>query len=118
MPIDWTTGALAEGIACFNRADYFDAHEHWEESWRASSGLERHLLQAHVQLAVALCHEQRGNRRGALGQLRKSLANLQHCPAILAGVQVERLRAEVQARIAYLEGPADATPPAVPVIAY
>lgn len=119
MPIDWTTGALAEGLACYARADYFNAHEHWEDVWRASSGLERHLLQAHIQLAVGLCHEQRGNPRGALGQLRKALTHLDHCAASGAGSDgASLLRAAILPWIAYLEAPAEAmrpAPPALPV---
>jgi hypothetical protein len=116
VPIDWTAGVVAEGLACFKRADYFNAHENWEEAWRASVGVERHLLQAHVQLAVGLCHEQRGNKRGALGQLRKSLAHFEMCPADLGGVNVDELRAAVRGWIGFLEDPEQTSRPPVPAL--
>jgi len=112
--MDWTTGALAEGLDCFERGDYFAAHEHWEDVWRLSTGVERHLLQALVQIAVALVLEGRGNLRGALGILRKSLGHLEHCTPHFAGVDTAQLRAELAGWIEYLAQPETMQRPLVP----
>jgi predicted metal-dependent hydrolase len=53
------------GIACFNRGDYFDAHEVWEELWMNCPSAERRFVQSLIQAAVALYHWGNGNRAGA-----------------------------------------------------
>jgi len=112
--MDWTTGALAEGLDCFERGDYFAAHEHWEELWRPSAGMERHLLQALVQIAVALVLEGRGNLRGALGILRKSIGQMEHCTPYSAGVDTATLCAELWCWIEYLAHPETMKRPELP----
>ena len=54
-----------EGIACFNRGEYFDAHEVWEDLWMECPAAERRFVQSLIQAAVALYHYERGNRTGA-----------------------------------------------------
>jgi hypothetical protein len=114
LPIDWTTGALAEGLDCFARGDYFAAHERWEDAWRPSTGVERHLLQALVQIAVALLLEERANLRGALGILRKSRGHLEHCTPDFAGVETAQLCAELTCWIEHLADPETTQRPPLP----
>jgi hypothetical protein len=48
--------AWAAGAACFDQGAWWDAHEHWEQVWRAD-GLEpeyRASIRACIQLAAAL----------------------------------------------------------------
>lgn len=114
MEFDWKTGALAEGIACYGRAEFFEAHEHWEECWRQAAGADRLLLQGLIQLAVAMCHFQRGNRVGTASLLHKSLARLDGLPDALGGVNVVRLREDVRAWIDSFDKKDDV--PSVPTI--
>lgn len=51
--------AFVRGVEHFNRREFFDAHEAWEECW--TSNFEKGLIQA----AVALHHFERGNLHGA-----------------------------------------------------
>ena len=53
------------GIQFFNRRDFFEAHEVWEDLWHATAGPERRFIQALIQAAVALFHFGNGNVRGA-----------------------------------------------------
>jgi predicted metal-dependent hydrolase len=53
------------GIELFNRGEYFDAHEVWEELWMECQAAERRFFQALIQAAVALHHFERGNHTGA-----------------------------------------------------
>ncbi len=53
------------GIVLFNRADYFEAHEVWEDLWMETSGPEKKFFQGLIQAAVGLCHFCNGNLRGA-----------------------------------------------------
>src|SRR6185312_1020920 len=54
------------GIACFNRGDYFDAHEVWEELWMDCPSADRRFFQALIQAAVSLYHWGNGNRGSAI----------------------------------------------------
>jgi predicted metal-dependent hydrolase len=54
-----------EGIACFNRGEYFAAHEVWEDLWSGSSQPARRFYQGLIQAAVALHHATHANPRGA-----------------------------------------------------
>jgi predicted metal-dependent hydrolase len=53
------------GIDLFNRREFFEAHEVWEELWHATPGPERRFYQGLIQAAVAAYHAGNGNDRGA-----------------------------------------------------
>jgi uncharacterized protein len=53
------------GIDLFNRADYFEAHEAWEDLWHDTAGPDRRFYQGLIQAAVAVYHAGNGNARGA-----------------------------------------------------
>lgn len=69
---------LQEGLTAYRAGRYFEAHERWEERWRAEADpAERLLLQALVQLAAALHKLTTGIRpRGAPALLARSEAKL------------------------------------------
>ncbi len=54
-----------EGIEHFNKCDFFEAHEVWEELWADTSGQSRRFFQGLIQVAVCLHHFGNGNIRGA-----------------------------------------------------
>lgn len=53
------------GVLFFNRHNFFEAHEVWEDQWQECTGPERRFIQALIQAAVALYHFGNGNVRGA-----------------------------------------------------
>ena len=53
------------GILFFNRHDFFEAHEVWEDLWGDCNDTDRRFYQALIQAAVALHHYGNGNLRGA-----------------------------------------------------
>jgi hypothetical protein len=65
-----------QAIAAFNGADFFGAHELFEDLWRVAPEAERLFLQGLVQIAVAFHHESEGNRTGAESVMRRALKNL------------------------------------------
>src|SRR5437016_10393107 len=76
---------LRRGIQLFNNRQFFRCHEVLEEAWTAEAGPRRLFLQALIHLAVGLYHGERGNREGAVRQLRKGLRNSPHiCPSLRA----------------------------------
>lgn len=62
---EWSARYL-HGLRCFDAGDFHEAHEQIEEVWSGEVGARRHLLQALIQLAVALHHRDRFNFGGAL----------------------------------------------------
>jgi len=69
---------LERGRAAFNRGEYFQAHERWEEAWHELAGVERILVQGLIQIAAGLHHLQEHRPRPAAGLLRKGLDKVSH----------------------------------------
>lgn len=95
--------AVLKGIAEFNRCEFFEAHETLEDVWAGENGLLRTFYQGMIQIAVACCHVQRGNREGASHLFAKGVSKVREaaaaCPEIdSAGLlaQVERCEAEAR----------------------
>lgn len=82
------------GLAFFNTARFFEAHEALEEVWRQAprhTHLRRHL-QGLVQLAVAFHHQSTGNRVGARSVLERALRNLDGAEESFPELDLKRLR--------------------------
>ena len=71
-----------QGIEHFNRGEFFEAHDVWEELWREMKGDDaRVFYQGLIQAAVALHHYRNGNFDGAGRMWGFSLERLeQYCP--------------------------------------
>jgi hypothetical protein len=95
MEFDWNRGALGEGLRCYRREEFFEAHEHWEILWRASHGPEKSFLQALIQMAGGFHHLRRSNLQGATALLTAALRRLEACPARFGGLDVAQLRGEL-----------------------
>ena len=65
------------GIAHFNREEFYDAHEVWEDVWRESSGPEKKFLQGLIQVAVSFHHHSTGNFVGARSLLVRARRNIE-----------------------------------------
>ena len=92
MLLDWSSGALAEGLECYKTGKHFEAHEHWEGVWLKSEEPEKTFLQALIQITAAFHHLQQRNLRGAASLLRRALRKLDAFPNPYGGVEVEALR--------------------------
>jgi predicted metal-dependent hydrolase len=113
------TEAFAKGLSCYQSARFFDAHEHWESVWVGLCGPQKNLLQALIQIAVALHHFYAGNRTGATSLLRRVLQQLEAFPACFSGIAVAQLRYDVAEWVAALEDGAecaDRTPPRIQLV--
>jgi uncharacterized protein len=116
MEFDWNLGALADGLGCYRRGEFFAAHEHWEIRWRETQGAEKCFLQALIQMAGAFHHLQRNNLRGANALLEAALGRLDPYPARFEGVAVAPLREELRGWLQALEGPDPVHRPPFPQI--
>ena len=89
-----------EGIALFNRCEFFDCHEVLEEIWSPTKQPERWFLQSLIHFAVGFYHHQRGNFAGATRQLRKGLRKIQGYLPEWGGVRTARLEREMRCCLA------------------
>ncbi|MEB3245617.1 MAG: DUF309 domain-containing protein [Vampirovibrionales bacterium] len=67
------------GARLFDAAEYFAAHDYWEASlWPdlPAQSPQKRWIQGWIQLAVGLCHWQRGNMVGAHRVGQRGLAQL------------------------------------------
>lgn len=85
---------LLEGIAQFNRGEYFEQHETLEALWRAELGDVRRLYQGILQIGVAFYHLRRSNHHGTVYMLRRGSMYLREFPHICQGVDVAALLAD------------------------
>jgi uncharacterized protein len=86
------SGELARGIALFNRALFFEAHEVLEDVWRAAPAEQKKFMQGLVQLAVAFHHHSTGNHVGMRSVMERGLRNLDGYPNDFCGVKLLPLK--------------------------
>jgi predicted metal-dependent hydrolase len=114
MRLDWTKGALGEGVRCFNSGAFFEAHEHWESVWLVAQEPEKTFLQGLIQVAASFHHFQRGNCAGTISLQRSALVRLERYPGVFAGIAVAPLRVIIRAWIEALATVPQSSPPPVP----
>ncbi len=84
-------------ITQFNVGEFFDCHETLEPLWQAAAGDERIFLHALIQSAIALCHAQRGNRKGAMSLHARAQSKFKYLPDQMHGVALRQLSRELEA---------------------
>ncbi len=84
---------IAEGLALVREGRGFDAHELFEELWRAADPAERDLYQGLVHVAVATYQDGRGNDVGRTRQLEKALRRLAPTRPPTQAIEIEALLA-------------------------
>ena len=90
--------ALA-GIVFFNEGRYFEAHEELEAAWKDEKGKVRELYQGILEAGVTYLHITRGNYWGAIKVYKRSMRWLKDWPETCRGVEVGRLRRDLEAAI-------------------
>jgi predicted metal-dependent hydrolase len=85
------TARIAETLALVRAGRGFDAHEVFEELWRAATPAERDLYQGLVHVAVATYQDGRGNAVGRTRQLEKALRRLGPYTPAYEGIDIEAL---------------------------
>lgn len=88
--------AYLRGIEMFNGGEYFEAHELWEDPWRATGGTESLFYQGLIQAAVALEHYRRGNRKSAATVWRNCQSKFATVPQFFQGLDVPAFLRDVE----------------------
>ncbi len=86
---------VIEGIALFNRHEYFEAHEAIESAWMEEFGPVRGLYQGLIQTAVALHHFCQRNRPGAVRLYLSSRDYLRPYGSVCHGIRLDELAEEM-----------------------
>lgn len=81
-----------EGVEKFNAGEYYAQHDLFEEQWVNTTGPVRDLYRAVLQVGVAYFQIKRGNYRGALKMLQRSVQWLVVLPDVCQGIDVKQLR--------------------------
>ncbi|MAS34938.1 MAG: hypothetical protein CL610_13090 [Anaerolineaceae bacterium] len=84
----------AAGVEQFNAGAYYPQHDLFEEQWMQTEGPVRDLYRAILQVGIAYYQIERGNHRGALKMLLRSVQWLLMLPDECQGVDVRQLRAD------------------------
>jgi predicted metal-dependent hydrolase len=85
---------LLEGIAQFNRGEFFEQHETLELLWRDTNAPVRGLYHGILQIGVGFHHWRRGNFHGASVLLEEGIDRLQAFTPTCQTVDVAALIAD------------------------
>jgi len=100
-----------EGIEHFNRQEYYESHDIWEELWTDYRGPSRRFYQGLIQSAVALFHFSNGNTHGARKLYHSSRAYLNDYRPKHLGLDLETFFADFERCFAALVNSQDTTQP-------
>ncbi len=96
-------GLAVAGAQAFNRGEFYQQHDLFEAQWVATAGPVRDLYRAILQVGVAYYQLERGNYRGALKMLQRSVQWLHLLPDTCQGIDVAALRRDSYAVRAELQ---------------
>ena len=91
------------GVEKFNAGEYYPQHDLFEEQWMKTESPVRDLYRAILQVGIAYYQIERGNYRGALKMLLRSVQWLLILPDECQGIDVKQLRADAARVRAELE---------------
>jgi uncharacterized protein len=94
---------LLEGIAQFNRGEYFEQHETLERLWMAERRDVRRLYQGILQVGVAFLHLRRLNHHGTVYMLTRGPGYLAPFAPTCQSVDVAALIADAAAALAEVD---------------
>jgi uncharacterized protein len=83
-----------QAIEKFNRGEYYKQHDMLEALWMQETGPVRDLYRAILQVGIAYYQVERGNPRGALKMILRSIQWLNILPDVCQGVDIASLRTD------------------------
>ena len=107
---------LQQAVELFNSAEWYAAHDVFEELWHETAEPERRSLQGILQVAVAQLHLQRGNKRGATILFGEALGRLKRPGTPDLGLDLDSLCQSVGDRLRCLQAEQDPESCTVPVL--
>ena len=86
-----------KGLDEYEKGDYFEAHEAWEDLWSDYNLPDRKFVQGLIQLAVSFVHLGNGNMTGARNLLRKCQNKFTDYKGIKRNINVDELKSAIEA---------------------
>jgi uncharacterized protein len=87
---------LLQGIALFNRLEFFECHEILEIAWKAERHPIRTVYKGILQIGVGCYHLLRQNYRGAMSKLQSGADYLEPFSPVCMGVDIAALIADAR----------------------
>jgi len=98
-PEDTYDSRFLAGIDHFNREEFFEAHEVWEDVWNDCEPETRRFYQALIQAAVSLYHGLRGNETGARRLFHSGRRYMQPYRPIYLGLHIDPFWVAIEQRL-------------------
>lgn len=86
--------AFWQGIAQFNKSEFYACHDTLEALWSASEEVNRNFYQGILQIAVGCYHLGNHNWRGAVISMGEGMKRLREYQPSYQGIDVSRLMEE------------------------
>jgi len=83
-----------KGIEAFNKRQFYDAHEYWEELWLDYKLTDPQFIQGLIQLAVSYFHFFNQNLNGARSMIKKCLKKIDPIE-VARGIDVMELKLQI-----------------------
>ena len=91
-----------DGILAFEKHEFYDAHEYWEELWSDYQLSDAKFIQGLIQLAVGYFHISNLNINGARGLFTKCLPKLQEYSPKYRDIDIKNIITYVEKTLDYL----------------
>ena len=85
-----------KGLMEYEKGDYFEAHEAWEDLWSDYNLTDRKFIQGLIQLSVSFVHLRNGNMNGARSLLKKCSEKFQPYKHLQRGINMDELKMGIE----------------------
>ncbi|MBC8346375.1 MAG: DUF309 domain-containing protein [Candidatus Marinimicrobia bacterium] len=85
-----------KGLTEYEKGDYFEAHEAWEDLWSDYNFPDRRFIQGLIQLSVSFVHLGNGNMIGAKSLLKKCQNKFSEFSGIHRGINLVELTSAIE----------------------
>ena len=86
-----------KGLNEYEKGDYFEAHEAWEDLWSDYNFPDRKFIQGLIQLSVSFVHLSNGNMIGARNLLKKCQDKFSEYNGIHREININELKFAIEA---------------------
>jgi len=85
-----------KGLMEYEKGDYFEAHEAWEDLWSDYHLPDRKFIQGLIQLSVSFVHLRNGNMNGARSLLKKCSEKFEPYQHLQRGINMNELKMGIE----------------------
>ncbi len=85
-----------KGLMEYEKGDYFEAHEAWEDLWSDYNLPDRKFIQGLIQLSVSFVHLRNGNMNGARSLLKKCSEKFESYQHLQRGINMDELKMDIK----------------------